>query len=155
MNDVWQMPIEDRTWSRIIPAGPLPEGRYRHAAVYDPIRDRMLILGGDTFTGPSNETWELSLSHPPTWRKLSFRHHLPPTLTQTTAVAIPGRDWIVMQGGYRGSSPDNGVWVLEGRQPAAPACECPDTLSVKPGGDRCSLHRHPADRGGNDGSPGI
>jgi hypothetical protein len=128
LDQVWAMKMEDRTWTQIFPSGTAPEARFRHSAVYDPIRDRMVVLGGRADVGIPNETWELSLAPPETWRKLSFRHPIPPQLTQSTAVMVPERDWIIVQGGFIGSWPDNGVWVLEMGNPAAPGCECPDTV---------------------------
>jgi hypothetical protein len=126
MNDVWALSLANMMWSKLSPSGTPPEARYRHAAVYDPIRDRMVILGGKLVSGESDETWELSLAGPPAWRRLSLRPPLPPPLTRAAAVVVPGRDWIMMQGGFYGSSAENATWILEGGMPSAPACHCPE-----------------------------
>src|SRR5439155_14201413 len=129
-NAVGALSLGALSWSRIEPTGSPPAGRYRHCAVYDPIRDRMVVLGGGVLGNyQTNETWELSLADPPTWRQLSFPHPLPPPLWFSTAVAVPERDWIMVHGGFYGSTPTSDVWVLEGGKPAAPACRCPGTVA--------------------------
>jgi hypothetical protein len=134
-NDVWAISLRNRVWTQLPTLGPVPDGRCRYSAVYDPVRDRMLIIGGRGPLGhDNNDVWELTLADPPTWRQLSFHDPRPPTLTWSTAVAIPERDWIVVEGGYYGSSETNGTWILEGGRPTAPACECPGTASWGAGG---------------------
>jgi hypothetical protein len=46
-NATWSLSLAGTpTWSLEAPAGPLPEARSGHTALYDPIRDRMIVLGG-------------------------------------------------------------------------------------------------------------
>src|SRR5262249_42547731 len=45
---------------------PSPEGRFQHAAVRDPLRDRMLVHGGNTI----GTTWALNLSGSPSWSRV-------------------------------------------------------------------------------------
>ena len=123
-NDVWALPLRSRVWTKLSTQGSKPVSRCRFSAVYDPIRDRMLMIGGrGAFGIDTDEVWELSLADPPTWRRLSFFQPAPPTLTWGTAVAIPERDWIVHEGGFYGSSALSDTWILEGGSPAVPACE--------------------------------
>jgi hypothetical protein len=122
--DVWALSLQSMTWMQLPTAGPVPAGRCRQAALYDPIRDRMLMIGGRGGGSPdNNEVWELTLGEPPAWRQLSFPEPAPPTLTWARAVAIPERDWIVVHGGYNGSSALSDTWILEGGKPTVPACE--------------------------------
>jgi hypothetical protein len=126
-NDVWAFSFQNMSWTMLPTLGPVPDGRCRYSSVYDPIRDRMLMIGGRGPLGyDSNEVWELTLTDPPTWRQLSFSDPRPPTLTWSTAVAIPERDWIVVEGGYTGSMATSGTWILEGGKPATPACRSVD-----------------------------
>ena len=51
-----------------------PQPRARHIAVYDPVRQRMIMWGGDNGSQLfSNDVWSLSLSDPLTWSKLKVR----------------------------------------------------------------------------------
>jgi len=129
-NDVWAISLRDRLWTQLSTLGSGPTSRCGYSAVYDPIRDRMLIFGGRGPLGhESNEVWELTLADPLTWRRLSFLYPTPPPLQASTAVAVPERDWIMVEGGYYGSSTTADVWILEGGRPTIPACQCPGDVS--------------------------
>jgi hypothetical protein len=68
-NDVWQLTLAGTpTWSQITPAGTPPPPRSGAGAIYDPIRDRMVVLAGSGTT--PNGAWSLSLSGTPTWSDL-------------------------------------------------------------------------------------
>jgi hypothetical protein len=63
-DQVWTLPLaHPDTWTQIFPssAGPPPLGRFAHAAVYDPRRDRIVVYGGvDQGQPPFGDTWYLS-----------------------------------------------------------------------------------------------
>jgi hypothetical protein len=69
-NDVWQLTLgaNPPTWTQIFPLGTPPPTRYHAGAIYDPVRDRMVIMGG--FGTTPNGAWALSLSGTPTWTDL-------------------------------------------------------------------------------------
>ena len=74
LDEVWALSLAPvPTWTRLTPAGAPPSARWGHAAVYDPVRDRMIVLGGrnTTYLG---DAWALSLSGTPT----SPRERSPP-----------------------------------------------------------------------------
>src|SRR5262245_15879965 len=65
-NDVWALSFAGApTWVQILPAGSPPTPRVGHGAVYDPVRQRMLVIGGADNGIYNNEVWELSLSGSP------------------------------------------------------------------------------------------
>lgn len=69
-NDLWSLALEGTpAWTRLLPAGAPPSGRMFSAAIYDPLRDRMIVFGGH----PDflNDTWSLSLSGAPAWTPLA------------------------------------------------------------------------------------
>jgi hypothetical protein len=72
LNDVWTLNLSASppSWIELSPMGNLPSPRFEHVAVYDSLRDRMVVFGG---SDPSirNDTWFLSLRDPPTWTKLT------------------------------------------------------------------------------------
>jgi hypothetical protein len=64
-NDVWQLTLAGTpTWTQVFPLGTPPAAGSARGAIYDPIRDRMVILTG-------NNAWALSLSGTPTWTALN------------------------------------------------------------------------------------
>ena len=88
--DVWSLDlsVSPAKWMRLPTAGPLPSGRELQSAIYDPIGDRMIVFGGYTNGGPTNETWILTLADPPTWSPLV----LAPDAPQPAPPLWPGGD---------------------------------------------------------------
>ena len=104
-DELWELPLAGGSgWSRLAPAGTPPPGRFRAAAVYDPVRDRMLVFGGARrFGGVTtyfNDVWSLSLAGTPTWSPISPAGPLPPVREGHVAVYDPVRDRMIVFGGY-------------------------------------------------------
>jgi hypothetical protein len=112
LNDVWALSLVSGTaWSALVPAG--PPTRQGHTAIYDPVRDRMLVCGGNNFFTNLDDVWALSLAGSPTWSLLAPAGPHPPTLRLHTAIYDPVRDRMLVFGG----TPDNvnvygDVWAL-------------------------------------------
>ncbi len=68
-NDAWSLSLDSLRWTKLEPAGTRPTSRFRHAATYDPTRDRMLVFGG-TDPNRENDVWALSLTDTPAWTEL-------------------------------------------------------------------------------------
>src|SRR5207249_3722463 len=46
-NDVWALDLHNAsTWVKLSTTGAAPQPRWEHAAVYDPVRNRMVVFGG-------------------------------------------------------------------------------------------------------------
>lgn len=71
-SDVWALTLEGRpAWTQLNPTGPGPSGRWYHSAIYDPIGDRMIMLGGRDGRGQYlADVWALSLGESPRWEEL-------------------------------------------------------------------------------------
>ena len=70
-NEVWTLSLAGGSpeWTRLATTNG-PSLRY-HSAVYDRVRDRIVVFGGSDGTTLRNETWALSLTEPPSWTQLS------------------------------------------------------------------------------------
>jgi hypothetical protein len=80
-------------WDVLSTAGTPPSPRFRHAAIYDPAGDRMLIFGGNE-DGTStnilkNDLWELSFSGTPTWTLLAPQGTAPAPVQYHSAAYDP------------------------------------------------------------------
>src|SRR5258706_5273345 len=63
-NQVWALSLSGPpAWTLLTPIGTPPSPREAHAAIYDPIGDRMIVFGGTDGT-LRNEVWSLSLADP-------------------------------------------------------------------------------------------
>src|SRR5262245_39507348 len=79
-NDVWALSMTATpNWTHVIPPiGDTPTGRQWHTAIYDPVRDRMVVFGGLDESGAfRNDVWTLSLSGTPTWNEMLPSGDLP------------------------------------------------------------------------------
>ena len=106
-NDVWALNLQDRpTWEKLSPAGTLPVARRSGTAVYDPLRDRMVIFGGwdSTEHGTAsflNDLWALTFD-PDAWAQLQPDGTLPAGRDAMTTAYDPGADRLVVFGGWSG-----------------------------------------------------
>lgn len=105
LNDVWALSLGERPrWDPIEALGP-PPGRTNHAAVYDPLRDRMVIFGGthDLYdeAGVMNDVWALPLSGTPQWSLVTTEGTSPSPRENHSAVYDPVRDRMIVIGGKR------------------------------------------------------
>jgi uncharacterized repeat protein (TIGR02543 family) len=109
-NDVWALSLGSTpTWSQLAPTGTPPAGRFAFSAIYDPVRDRVLLFGGYPLT---NETWALSLAGPPSWALLSPSGSLPAARYAQVGIYDPVRDRMLIQGGSNLSAVFSDVWAL-------------------------------------------
>jgi hypothetical protein len=68
LNDVWALSLSGTpTWSPITPSGTPPSPRYWNSAIYDPIGDRMIVLGSTPPFDTPHEVWQLSFAPTPAW----------------------------------------------------------------------------------------
>src|SRR5439155_26363628 len=102
-------------WSRILPSGSPPPAREGASAIYDPVRRRMLIFGGDAGGASlaySNDAWTLSLDGSPAWTKFSPSGVPPSPRSHATAVYDPVRDRMLVFGGLSPAGFPDTVWAL-------------------------------------------
>ena len=113
--DVWTLSLAGRpTWTLLTPSGTPPGARCGHSAIYDPVRDRMIVFGGhaETFPLVRRDVWLLSLGDTPAWSELTPGGTLPSARCYHGAIYDPVRDRMLVFGGYSGSVYRNDVWAL-------------------------------------------
>jgi hypothetical protein len=113
LNDVWALSLAGTpAWTQLTPSGTPPSARYEHSAIYDPVRDRMVVFGG--YSGSYfNDVWALSLAGTPAWMQLTPSGTPPSTRRIHNAIYDPLRDCMVVFGGYNsGAGAFNDVWAL-------------------------------------------
>jgi hypothetical protein len=113
-NEVWTLSLAGSpNWTPLATTGSPPSARYGQVAIYDPVRDRMLVFGGTNVFGPLNDVWELTLAGSPTWLQLAPIGLAPSPRFWHTAVYDAAADRMLVFGGEAaGSTPQNDVWTL-------------------------------------------
>lgn len=109
--DVWALSLADPpTWSSLQPSGTSPPARRYHTAIYDPLRDRMIVFGGYDGVTPFSDVWSLWLTPtPPRWELMTPSGTPPLGRNSHSAIYDPVRDRMLVFGG---SGPLNDVWAL-------------------------------------------
>ncbi len=111
-NDVWALSLSgDPQWTQIVPAGTPPAPRWGHVAAYDPVRDRMIVVGGSLDGENTNDAWALSLDGTPAWTLLTPTGTPPTERRQSAAAYDPVGDRLIIIGGNDGAL-RNDVWAL-------------------------------------------
>jgi len=113
-NDVWALSLSGTpAWTELLPSGTLPTAREHASAIYDPLRDRMIVFGG--FDGKptwNGDVWELTFS-PLAWNKITPAITGPTARDRHTAIYDPINDRMLVFGGRNSSSHwNNDVWSL-------------------------------------------
>ena len=104
-NEVWALSLPGTpAWTKLAPTGTLPPGRELQSAIYDPLRDRMVVFGGLGDVDVLNDTWALSLAGIPSWAKLAPSGILPQVQGGHTAIYYPTADRMVVFGGDAGGT---------------------------------------------------
>ena len=109
-NDVWQLSLASTTWKEVLPVGAYPVAAREHQSVYDPLRQRMLMI--PTLLPPVVRS--LDLNGLSTWTEIAAAGPSPPARQWATAVLDPPRDRVLLIGGYPGP-PE--VWALSLSEP--------------------------------------
>ena len=115
LNDVWALTLSGTpTWQQLTPSGPLPAARFAHVAVYDALRDRMVIFGGYDGVNSRNDAWALSLGSAPAWSRLTPSGPLPEARSSSGGVYDAIADRLVVFGGFDATAQRflNDTWSL-------------------------------------------
>src|SRR5437879_346534 len=97
-------PAGSATWVPI--PGPF---RYGHTMIYDPVRDRLVVCGGQSLYASWNDIWTLPLAEPDKWSELLPSGAPPVGREYHSAIYDPIRDRMIVFGGYSPFVADRGV----------------------------------------------
>ena len=113
LGDVWTLSLSGSpVWSRLSPSGTPPSARAGHCAVFDPVRDRMVIFGGRSDTSFLDDAWALSFSGTPAWTRLAPAGAAPSARDGQSAIYDGARDRMLIFGGEDGATSLGDLWEL-------------------------------------------
>src|SRR2546422_7377796 len=103
-NDVWALSLSGSSaWTHLMPTGTPPNIRREHSAIYDPVRKRMIVFGGYSFSSTYGDVWALSLVGTPAWTQLTPAGTPPSPRYAHSAIYDPVRDRMLVFGGNDGA----------------------------------------------------
>ena len=110
-NEVWTLSLSGTpAWTLMNVSWLRPTPRSGHSAIYDPVRQRMLVFGGRADV-LSYEVWALSLTGTPAWTPLNPSGVPPSAREGHTAIYDPVADRMLVFGGNDGAFKQD-VWEL-------------------------------------------
>jgi hypothetical protein len=98
-NDVWTFDNASLAWTQLNPSGPTPGKRYGMRGFYDPVRDRLVLVGGYDRANILNDVWELDFQPSPHWAQIVPTGPLPSVRLNQAVVFDAPHDRLVMFGG--------------------------------------------------------
>jgi Galactose oxidase, central domain len=100
LSDVWALNLTGTaTWTKLAPSVAQPSPRYAACAILDPVRDRLVIFGGDTGASRVNDAWALSLGFGSSWTRITAATS-PGVRAGHSGIYDSQRDRLVIFGGY-------------------------------------------------------
>jgi hypothetical protein len=135
-NDVWELKLRGvPRWTKLTTQGARPKPRRSGTAVFDALRNRMVIYGGfdavpgsDQFLG---DTWALDFdSDPPAWTQLAPDGTIPPGRDAMTAGYDPIHDRMILYGGWSGTDYLGDTRFLDWGGTSAEAVLLPDATAT-------------------------
>ena len=128
LSDVWALSLTGApAWTQLAPAGTTPDPRQRHTAIYDPVRDQMVVFGGLTAAGDVSDLWSLSFAGAPLWEQITPSSSAPLARESHTAIYDSGRGRMIIFGGIAGGLYAQDVWAL-------PLSSSPQWVQLAPDG---------------------
>ncbi len=116
LNDTWALSFAagTPTWTQIQPTGALPDGRSAQVMVLDPMRDRLVVFGGQMRDGTVlGDVWALPLSGSAAWAQLA-PSGAGPSLAFHSGIYDPVRDRLLVYGGFDASGTESAkVWAFD------------------------------------------
>lgn len=112
-DDLWILTLDPMpTWSSVQLSGTSPQGRRGHAAVYDPLRQRVLVFFGLGSTGALGDIWALHLEGEMYWERLDPSGSGPRARYFSSVIHDPTRDRVVLYGGAADAQSIGDAWGL-------------------------------------------
>jgi hypothetical protein len=113
-NGLWRMTLGDSAvWQRLKSRGGPMLGRSQASIVHDPVRDRLVVFGGQRVGTMTNEVWTYSLTDTLGWQRLIIGGLLPRQRSSHGAVYDSTGDRMVVYGGQDADNTLSDLWALD------------------------------------------
>jgi hypothetical protein len=115
--DTWEW--DGQAWHELTGAGPTPPGRGHHAMTWDPVRQRVVMMGGARHFAPIpagsalDDFWEWDGAH---WSEIAVTGPKPSARTGASLSFDPARGRLILYGGYDSQTDLSDLWQWDGQR---------------------------------------
>lgn len=122
--DLWALDLNPQSptfeqWQNLAFGEKHPPGRSDHVAVFDSVKNRMVIHSGWDKEKKEylDDTWAFYFATPPDsvghWKKIKAKNSHPPERRHAVGVYDTDRNWLIIYGGFGNEGYLNDVWAFD------------------------------------------
>jgi hypothetical protein len=110
-NDLWSYSLAQRRWEEVPAGGSAPAARFGHTLVFDPVRRRLIVFGGQS-SGFFSDVWAFDVDRA-IWQQLSPDDAGPRPRYGHSAIYDAARDRMVVSHGFTNSGRFDDTWAFD------------------------------------------
>jgi uncharacterized protein (TIGR03437 family) len=110
-NDLWSYSLDRRQWAQVEASGTIPPARFGHTLLFDPVRRRLILFGGQAGAFFS-DTWAFDIASA-NWRLLSGDDAGPSRRYGHSAIYETNRDRMVISHGFTDAGRFDDTWAFD------------------------------------------
>jgi uncharacterized protein (TIGR03437 family) len=109
-NDLWAYSLSLRRWEEIAVSGPVPSVRFGHTLIFDTVRRRLVVFGGQA-SGFFSDVWAFDIALG-SWQQLSADNSGPSRRYAHSAIYDSARDRMVISHGFTNAGRFDDTWAF-------------------------------------------
>ena len=110
-NDLWHYSLDERRWIEVSVSGARPPARLGHVTIFDPIRRRLIVFGGQA-AGVFSDTWAFDPATG-TWQQLAGDNAGPSRRYGHSGIYDAARDRLVISHGFTSAGRFDDTWAFD------------------------------------------
>ncbi len=110
-NDLWTYSLTQRRWTEIQASGERPPARFGHTLLFDPVRRRLVVFGGQA-GGFFSDTWAFDIAAG-SWQQVSADESGPSRRYGHSAIYDAARDRMIVSHGFTNAGRFDDTWAFE------------------------------------------
>ena len=110
-NDLWVYSLAQRRWEEVAVPGEKPPARFGHSLIFDPIRQRLVVFGGQA-GGFFSDVWAFDIARG-AWQQLSRDDSGPSRRYGHSAIYDAARDRMVISHGFTDAGRFDDTWAFD------------------------------------------
>ena len=110
-NDLWAYSLASRSWQQLAPSGAAPAPRFGHTVIFDPVRRRLVLFGGQA-RGFFSDVWAYDVAAN-SWTQLAQEQAGPSRRYGHSAIYDAPRNRMVISHGFTDAGRFDDTWAFD------------------------------------------